>query len=144
MMSSSFSSSAAFQPDHLAPLRTEQLCYVHCNYCDNILAVDVPGGSMFKTVTVRCGNCTNLLPVDLRGLLLRPAAPPAGQLSSGNSLLSRTSSPHSSCGSNLPGVPMPAAKPAPPEPEPTTSASSVNMRKDLGPRKRKKQCLELA
>ncbi|KAJ1280168.1 hypothetical protein BS78_04G210800 [Paspalum vaginatum] len=94
MMSSSSSSSAAFPLDHLAPSPTEQLCYVHCNCCDTILAVGVPCTSLFKTVTVRCGHCANLLSVNLRGLLLPPAAPPAAQLNfGGHSLLSPTS-PH--------------------------------------------------
>ncbi|WVZ74433.1 hypothetical protein U9M48_022612 [Paspalum notatum var. saurae] len=94
-MSSSSSSSAAFPLDHLAPSPTEQLCYVHCNCCDTILAVGVPCTSLFKTVTVRCGHCANLLSVNLRGLLLPPAAPPAAaQLNFGaHSLLSPTS-PH--------------------------------------------------
>lgn len=40
IMSSSSSSSAVFPLDHLAaPSPTEQLCYVHCNCCDTILAV---------------------------------------------------------------------------------------------------------
>ena len=30
-------SSTAFSPDHLSP--SEQLCYVHCNFCDTVLAV---------------------------------------------------------------------------------------------------------
>ncbi|URE35943.1 YABBY protein [Musa troglodytarum] len=67
------SSSAAFYLDHLAPPPSEQLCYVHCNFCDTVLAVSVPYTSLFKTVTVRCGHCTNLLSVNMRGLLL-PAA----------------------------------------------------------------------
>ncbi|RWV95460.1 hypothetical protein GW17_00041913 [Ensete ventricosum] len=91
------SSSAAFSLDHLAPPPSEQLCYVHCNFCDTVLAVthpsplpipsrlglpshccylrqvSVPYTSLFKTVTVRCGHCTNLLSVNMRGLLL-PAA----------------------------------------------------------------------
>ncbi|XP_050237164.1 axial regulator YABBY 1 [Mercurialis annua] len=65
------SSSAAFSPDHLSP--SDQLCYVHCNFCDTVLAVSVPCSSLFKTVTVRCGHCTNLLTVNMRSLLL-PAA----------------------------------------------------------------------
>ncbi|CAN6238788.1 unnamed protein product [Urochloa humidicola] len=156
MSSSSSSSSVTFPLDHLAPSPTEQLCYVHCNCCDTILAVGVPCSSLFKTVTVRCGHCTNLLSVNLRGLLLPPAAPPAAsQLSSfGHSLLSPTS-PHglldelalqapsmlmdqasanlssnsSSCASNLPAAPMPAPKP-PVQQEPPElsmkSAPSVN------------------
>ncbi|GKU88419.1 hypothetical protein SLEP1_g2688 [Rubroshorea leprosula] len=65
------SSSPAFSPDHLSP--SDQLCYVHCNFCDTVLAVSVPCSSLFKTVTVRCGHCTNLLSVNMRALLL-PAA----------------------------------------------------------------------
>ncbi|KAJ8767684.1 hypothetical protein K2173_018242 [Erythroxylum novogranatense] len=57
--------------DHLPP--TEQLCYVHCNICDTVLAVSVPSTSLFKTVTVRCGHCTSLLPVNMRGLILPSA-----------------------------------------------------------------------
>lgn len=141
-MSSSSASSAVFNlQDHLAPSPTEQLCYVHCNCCDTILAVGVPCSSLFKTVTVRCGHCANLLSVNLRGLLLPPAAPPANQLPFGHSLLSPTSHhglldevafqtpsllmdqastnlggftgrTNSSCSSNLPAIPMPAAKAA--------------------------------
>ncbi|KAK3019558.1 hypothetical protein RJ639_004399 [Escallonia herrerae] len=86
------SSSAAFSPDHHHLSPSEQLCYVHCNFCDTVLAVSnpslslfssllfsvclsvsVPCSSLFKTVTVRCGHCTNLLSVNMRALLL-PAA----------------------------------------------------------------------
>ncbi|KAK7260183.1 hypothetical protein RIF29_26007 [Crotalaria pallida] len=68
----SASSNSSFSPDqHLSP--SDQLCYVHCNFCDTVLAVSVPCTSLFKTVTVRCGHCTNLLSVNMRGLLL-PAA----------------------------------------------------------------------
>ncbi|KAK6162523.1 hypothetical protein DH2020_002364 [Rehmannia glutinosa] len=85
------SSSSAFAPDHhqhqhqhhLSP-PSEQLCYVHCNYCDTVLAVSVPCTSLFKTVTVRCGHCTNLLSVNMRGLLL----PAANQLHLGHSFFS--------------------------------------------------------
>uniref|UniRef100_A0A0E0KT97 Uncharacterized protein n=1 Tax=Oryza punctata TaxID=4537 RepID=A0A0E0KT97_ORYPU len=88
-----------FSLDHLAqhqppPLaEQEQLCYVHCNFCDTILAVGVPCSSLFKTVTVRCGHCANLLSVNLRGLLLPAAASAANQLPFGQALLSPTS-PH--------------------------------------------------
>ncbi|PIN20859.1 hypothetical protein CDL12_06449 [Handroanthus impetiginosus] len=83
------SSSSAFPPDHhhhhqhLSP-NSDQLCYVHCNFCDTVLAVSVPCTSLFKTVTVRCGHCTNLLSVNMRGLLL----PSANQLHLGHSFLS--------------------------------------------------------
>ncbi|KAK9274370.1 hypothetical protein L1049_019184 [Liquidambar formosana] len=76
------SSSSAFSPDHLSP--SEQLCYVHCNFCDTVLAVSVPSTSLFKTVTVRCGHCTNLLSVNMRALLL----PPPNQLHVGHSFFS--------------------------------------------------------
>ncbi|TYJ06459.1 hypothetical protein E1A91_A12G235300v1 [Gossypium mustelinum] len=65
------SSSSTLSLDHLPP--SEQLCYVHCNICDTVLAVSVPCTSLFKTVTVRCGHCTNLLPVNMRGLLMPSA-----------------------------------------------------------------------
>ncbi|KAG9452403.1 hypothetical protein H6P81_005307 [Aristolochia fimbriata] len=76
------SSSSAFSLDHLPP--SEQLCYVHCNFCDTVLAVSVPCSSLFKTVTVRCGHCTNLLSVNMRGLLL----PAANQLHLGHAFFS--------------------------------------------------------
>ncbi|PSS24143.1 Axial regulator YABBY like [Actinidia chinensis var. chinensis] len=102
------SSSNAFAPDHhnhshnhnhhLSPPSSEQLCYVHCNFCDTVLAVSVPCSSLFKTVTVRCGHCTNLLSVNMRGLML----PSANQLHLGHNFFSpqnilediRTSSPN--------------------------------------------------
>ncbi|KAI4354823.1 hypothetical protein L6164_003656 [Bauhinia variegata] len=74
-------SSTSFSPDqHLSPSPSDQLCYVHCNFCDTVLAVSVPCTSLFKTVTVRCGHCTNLLSVNMRGLLL----PTANQLHLGH------------------------------------------------------------
>ncbi|MQL81305.1 hypothetical protein Taro_013761 [Colocasia esculenta] len=78
------SSSATFALDHFSPNPSEQLCYVHCNFCDTVLAVSVPCSSLFKTVTVRCGHCSNLLSVNMRALLL-PAA--ANQLHFGNAFL---------------------------------------------------------
>ncbi|WVZ59553.1 hypothetical protein U9M48_009678 [Paspalum notatum var. saurae] len=61
---------------------SEQLCYVHCHFCDTVLVVSVPTSSLFKTVTVRCGHCSSLLTVNMRGLLFpgtptNAAAPPA-------------------------------------------------------------------
>ncbi|KAJ6962646.1 axial regulator YABBY 1-like [Populus alba x Populus x berolinensis] len=70
------SSSSSLSLDHLPP--SEQLCYVHCNICDTVLAVSVPCTSLFKTVTVRCGHCTNLLPVNMRGLFLPSSQFPLG------------------------------------------------------------------
>lgn len=79
------SSSPLSNLDHLpVPPPSEQLCYVHCNICDTVLAVSVPCTSFFKTVTVRCGHCTNLLPVNMRGLLL----PSANQFHLGHSFFS--------------------------------------------------------
>lgn len=57
----------------------EQVCYVHCNFCNTVLAVSVPGNSMLSIVTVRCGHCTNLLSVNLRGLMHSSAVVPAAQ-----------------------------------------------------------------
>uniref|UniRef100_A0A7C8YBY7 Uncharacterized protein n=1 Tax=Opuntia streptacantha TaxID=393608 RepID=A0A7C8YBY7_OPUST len=67
--------------DHLSlSSPSDQLCYVHCNFCDTVLAVSVPNSSLFKTVTVRCGHCSNLLSVNMRALLLSsppsPSPPP--------------------------------------------------------------------
>ncbi|KAH9627455.1 hypothetical protein KSS87_006146 [Heliosperma pusillum] len=62
-------------PDHqLSP--SDQLCYVHCNYCDTVLAVSVPCSSLFKTVTVRCGHCANLLSANMKALLFPSPSPP--------------------------------------------------------------------
>ncbi|GAB4861915.1 Axial regulator YABBY 1 [Ancistrocladus abbreviatus] len=84
MSSSSAAAAAPFvTPDHhhLSCSPSEQLCYVHCNFCDTVLAVSVPCSSLFKTVTVRCGHCTNLLSVNMRALLL----PSPNQLHLGHS-----------------------------------------------------------
>ncbi|KAL2460832.1 Axial regulator YABBY 1 [Abeliophyllum distichum] len=78
------SSSSTFTPDHHHLSPSEQLCYVHCNFCDTVLAVSVPCTILFKTVTVRCGHCTNLLSVNMRGLLL----PTSNQLHLGHSFFS--------------------------------------------------------
>ncbi|XP_042055922.1 axial regulator YABBY 1-like isoform X2 [Salvia splendens] len=64
------SSSTGFAPDHHLLSPSGQLCYVHCKFCDTVLAVGVPCTSLFKTVTVRCGHCSNLLSVNMRGSLL--------------------------------------------------------------------------
>ncbi|PKU64994.1 Protein YABBY 2 [Dendrobium catenatum] len=51
---------------HLLP---EQVCYVHCNFCNTVLAVNIPSDNMFNIVTVRCGHCANLLSVDMGGVV---------------------------------------------------------------------------
>ncbi|XP_071726767.1 axial regulator YABBY 5-like [Rutidosis leptorrhynchoides] len=48
-----------------AAANSEKLCYIHCNFCNIVLAVSVPCNSLFDTVTVRCGNCTNMWPVNV-------------------------------------------------------------------------------
>ncbi|KAL5225669.1 hypothetical protein ABZP36_012308 [Zizania latifolia] len=53
---------------------SEQLCYVHCHFCDTVLVVSVPSSSLFRMVTVRCGHCSSLLTVNMRGLLF-PSTP---------------------------------------------------------------------
>ncbi|KAH0451985.1 hypothetical protein IEQ34_019284 [Dendrobium chrysotoxum] len=45
------------------------VCYVHCNFCNTILVVSVPGTSMCSIMTVRCGHCANLLSVNMGALL---------------------------------------------------------------------------
>uniref|UniRef100_D6MKP6 Transcription factor n=1 Tax=Lycoris longituba TaxID=272140 RepID=D6MKP6_9ASPA len=51
-------------------LATEHVCYVHCNFCNTILAVNVPGNNyLLNIVTVRCGHCANLLSVNMGSLL---------------------------------------------------------------------------
>ncbi|KAL8142199.1 hypothetical protein V2J09_015231 [Rumex salicifolius] len=73
-------SSNSPSPDHnlfFPSSPAEQLCYVHCTFCDTVLAVSVPCSSLFKTVTVRCGHCSNLLSVNMRALLL-PSPATAG------------------------------------------------------------------
>ncbi|KAI7993272.1 Axial regulator YABBY 1 [Camellia lanceoleosa] len=80
--SSSSSSTLSQEHDHLPP--SEQLCYLHCNICNTVLAVSVPCTSLFKTVTVRCGHCTNLLPANMLGLLL----PSTNQLHLGHTFFS--------------------------------------------------------
>ncbi|XP_057782062.1 putative axial regulator YABBY 2 [Salvia miltiorrhiza] len=44
------------------------VCYVQCNFCNTILAVNVPGSNVLNVVTVRCGHCANLLSVNMGGL----------------------------------------------------------------------------
>ncbi|KAJ4977770.1 hypothetical protein NE237_008550 [Protea cynaroides] len=48
---------------------SEHVCYVHCNFCNTILAVSVPSSSLCNVVTVRCGYCANLLSVNMAALL---------------------------------------------------------------------------
>lgn len=50
-------------------MASERVCYVHCNFCNTILAVSVPCNNMLTIVTVRCGHCANLLSVNMGALL---------------------------------------------------------------------------
>ncbi|CAL1403750.1 unnamed protein product [Linum trigynum] len=52
----------------------ERVCYVHCNFCNTVLAVSVPSSSMYTMVTVRCGHCANLLSVNMGNFM---GAPPS-------------------------------------------------------------------
>ncbi|GAA0154176.1 hypothetical protein Leryth_012115 [Lithospermum erythrorhizon] len=52
-------------------MSSEHVCYVHCHFCNTILAVSVPSSTMMNTVTVRCGHCSNLLSVNVGGALLQ-------------------------------------------------------------------------
>nr|QOQ51148.1 YABBY transcription factor [Pinus taeda] len=58
---------------------SDHLCYVHCDYCNTILAVNVPCNSLYRTVTVRCGHCNNLLSVNMAPLLQSLAQDPQQQ-----------------------------------------------------------------
>ncbi|XP_050899957.1 axial regulator YABBY 5 isoform X1 [Lathyrus oleraceus] len=57
-------------------MATERVCYVHCNFCNTILAVNVPFSSLLTIVTVRCGHCGNLLSVNMMAASLQPFPPP--------------------------------------------------------------------
>ncbi|GAB4859877.1 hypothetical protein Ancab_011358 [Ancistrocladus abbreviatus] len=57
-------------------ISAERVCYVHCNFCNTILAVSVPCSSMFTIVTVRCGHCANLLSVNMGMGSSSPTLPP--------------------------------------------------------------------
>ncbi|KAJ4952797.1 hypothetical protein NE237_029629 [Protea cynaroides] len=46
-----------------------QICYIPCNFCNIILAVNVPCSSLLDVVTVRCGHCTNLWSVNMAAAL---------------------------------------------------------------------------
>ncbi|CAA0820371.1 Axial regulator YABBY 1 [Striga hermonthica] len=86
MSSSSVTGPTADYHPHqqLLPPPSEQLCYVHCRFCDTVLAVSVPNSSLFKPVTVRCGHCTSLLSVNTHAMLV----PSANQLHLGHSFFS--------------------------------------------------------
>ncbi|XP_047323912.1 protein CRABS CLAW-like [Impatiens glandulifera] len=40
--------------------QSEHLCYVHCNFCNTVLAAGIPWKRAVETVTVKCGHCSNL------------------------------------------------------------------------------------
>ncbi|KAF9591581.1 hypothetical protein IFM89_004635 [Coptis chinensis] len=39
---------------------SEHLCYVRCNFCSTLLAVEIPLKRTLETVTVKCGHCSSL------------------------------------------------------------------------------------
>ncbi|KDP36086.1 hypothetical protein JCGZ_08730 [Jatropha curcas] len=45
----------------LENISSECFCYVHCNFCNTNLAVNVPNNIVCNVVTVKCGHCSNLL-----------------------------------------------------------------------------------
>ncbi|KAJ9542933.1 hypothetical protein OSB04_029439 [Centaurea solstitialis] len=62
----------------------ERVCYVHCNFCNTILAVSVPCSSISSIVTVRCGHCANLLTVNIGALIQTTTHQVQKQVSSSN------------------------------------------------------------
>ncbi|KAF9664849.1 hypothetical protein SADUNF_Sadunf16G0060800 [Salix dunnii] len=53
-------------------MASERVCYVHCNFCNTILVVNIPCSTNsveLDTVTVRCGHCANLLSLNTGSLL---------------------------------------------------------------------------
>ncbi|KAB5519604.1 hypothetical protein DKX38_023923 [Salix brachista] len=53
-------------------IASERVCYVHCNFCNTILVVNIPCSNNsieLNTVTVRCGHCANLLSLNTGSLL---------------------------------------------------------------------------
>ncbi|KAI4382207.1 hypothetical protein MLD38_008202 [Melastoma candidum] len=98
----------------------EPVCYVHCNFCNTILAVSVPSSSLFTIVTVRCGHCANLLSVNMAASLQplpiqdpqkqQPLVSPTegairGNGSSSSSKAKRLSSPYESLEHEQPKLP---------------------------------------
>ncbi|XP_042447926.1 axial regulator YABBY 5-like [Zingiber officinale] len=50
---------------------TDHLCYLHCNFCNTMLAVTLPSDRPFDIVTVRCGHCASIFSVHL-GTMFQP------------------------------------------------------------------------
>ncbi|XP_077232613.1 plant-specific transcription factor YABBY family protein [Tasmannia lanceolata] len=48
---------------------SEHLYYVHCNFCNTVLAVGVPCKRLLETVTVKCGHCSNISFLSSRPLM---------------------------------------------------------------------------
>ncbi|KAL7148898.1 hypothetical protein ABFS83_05G003900 [Erythranthe nasuta] len=53
-------SSSSYITMDLVQYSSEHICYVRCNFCNTILAVEIPRKQMLETVTVKCGHCSNL------------------------------------------------------------------------------------
>ncbi|XP_074576152.1 protein YABBY 2-like [Curcuma longa] len=53
-------------------LPDQRICYVHCDFCNSVLVVSVPGNNQLvssSVVPVRCGHCSSLLSVNMEALL---------------------------------------------------------------------------
>ncbi|XP_042397280.1 protein YABBY 2-like isoform X1 [Zingiber officinale] len=52
-------------------LPDQGICYVHCDFCNSVLVVSVPGNNLVSSsvVPVRCGHCSSLLSVNMEALL---------------------------------------------------------------------------
>ncbi|GAA0149691.1 hypothetical protein LIER_08807 [Lithospermum erythrorhizon] len=48
-------------------MSSENVCHVHCNFCNTNLVVSVPCSTMMNIITVKCGRCANLLSVNVGG-----------------------------------------------------------------------------
>ncbi|KAK1382912.1 YABBY domain class transcription factor [Heracleum sosnowskyi] len=60
-------------------IASERVCYLHCTFCNTVLAVSVPNSSMSRMVTVRCGHCATLLSVNM-GAFVQTLPPQDPQL----------------------------------------------------------------
>ncbi|KAJ0576312.1 putative transcription factor C2C2-YABBY family [Helianthus annuus] len=51
--------------DNEVAVSDEQLCYIPCNFCNIVLAVNVPCSKLFDIVKVKCEYCNNMWPVNM-------------------------------------------------------------------------------
>ncbi|KAH7541840.1 hypothetical protein FEM48_Zijuj02G0010200 [Ziziphus jujuba var. spinosa] len=90
----------------LEMMASERVCYVHCNFCNTILAVSVPCSSLFTLVTVRCGHCANLLSVNMGASLqtIPPQDPTQKQIQSTDDSSGKESGSSSKCNNKLSAI----------------------------------------